>query len=129
MAPSAQPMECPFPMTDKTPDTAEPKPVAVDPLETRPEMSSAIRAIKNATVDAVKVTMAVEIGRVTMSIKDLRAIRQGTVIPLDRSVGEPIDIRVNEVLIARGEVVSSEGHKYGIRVTEIIGTEEAEERS
>lgn len=108
--------------------TARPRPVDVEPLAAA-ETASVTRAIKSATVDAVKVTMAVEIGRVTTSIKELRATRQGTVITLDRTVGEPIDLRINGTLIARGEVVSTEGNKYGIRVTEIIGGEGGDDQS
>ena len=116
-------------MTSKSSSATETAPVEVEPLEPPAAAASAIRAVKNASIDAVKVTMTVEIGRVSMTIKELRQTRQGTVIPLDRAVGDPIDIRANGSLIARGEVVSTEGHKYGIRVTEIVGPEDAEEPS
>ncbi|GHD98140.1 hypothetical protein U879_11710 [Defluviimonas sp. 20V17] len=116
-------------MTSKSNNPAAPTEVEVEPLEPPAEMSKAMRAIKNASIDAVKVTMTVEIGRVSMSIKELRQTRQGTVIPLDRAVGDPIDIRANGSLIARGEVVATEGHKYGIRVTEIVSPDDLEDAS
>lgn len=114
-------------MTTKSNSPDDPAPVEVDPLTPPAAGGSAFRAVKPASIDAVKVTMTVEIGRVSMTIKELRQTRQGTVIPLDRAVGEPIDIRANGSLIARGEVVSTEGHKYGIRVTEIVSSDEAGE--
>ncbi|MDA3888299.1 MAG: flagellar motor switch protein FliN [Allgaiera sp.] len=116
-------------MTSKSNSPAAPIDVEVEPLVPPSEMSKTIRAIKNSSIDAVKVTMTVELGRVSMSIKDLRQTRQGTVIPLDRAVGDPIDIRANGSLIARGEVVATEGNKYGIRVTEIVGPDDPEDVS
>lgn len=116
-------------MTMKSSSPADPAPVDVDPLEPPAAAEKAMRAIRNASIDAVKVALTVEIGRVSMTIKDLRQTRQGTIIPLDRAIGEPIDLRANGSLIARGEVVSTEGHKYGIRVTEIVSPDEADEPS
>ncbi|MEX1663280.1 FliM/FliN family flagellar motor switch protein [Thioclava sp. 15-R06ZXC-3] len=113
-------------MTNKKNEPSDQAPVQVDPLEPPVDTAGAARAIPATTVDSVRVTMVVEIGRVNMTIKELRGTRQGTVIPLDRAIGEPIDIRANGSLIARGEVVSTEGHKYGIRVTEIVGTDDSD---
>jgi len=111
-----------------TSDTADKNSIHVDPLEVPVEPSSEARAIRGAAIDSVQVKMAVEIGRVDLMIKDLRVARQGTVITLDRSVGDPLDVRVNGKLIARGAVVSTEGRKYGIRITEMVVPEDAEDR-
>jgi flagellar motor switch protein FliN/FliY len=58
-------------------------------------------------------------GRTKMLINDLLQIGQGSVIELNRLAGEPLDILVNNRLIARGEVVVV-NEKFGIRITDII---------
>ena len=67
----------------------------------------------------VPVHLTVEIGRKKMTIKELTRLHSGDVIPFDRSVTDPMDIMVNGTLIARGEVVSSEG-QLGLRVVDIM---------
>lgn len=71
-------------------------------------------------VENVVVDLAVELGRMSMRIREIKSLRQGEVISLQRPVGDPLDIRINGRIIARGEVVATEGHQYGIRITEIV---------
>jgi flagellar motor switch protein FliN/FliY len=98
--------------------------IDVSPLEVPPSANSDIRAVRQPSIDAIKVNMSVEVGRIEVPIKDLRAARQGTVITLDRLVGEALDIRVNGRLIARGDIVSTEGRRYGIRITEMVSPDD-----
>ncbi len=63
--------------------------------------------------------MTVELGRNKMPIKDILHIGEGTIIELDKLAGEPVDILVNQKLIAKGEVVVID-ENFGVRVTEII---------
>ena len=79
-----------------------------------------------AALDAVSVIMSVEVGRLSLPLKNVRALRQGEVVPLDRGVGESMDIRVNGRLVAKGEVVATDSRKYGIRLTEIIAPDPGE---
>ncbi len=79
----------------------------------------------NVTLDAVQgipVQVSVVLGRAEMQVSQLLKLSRGAVIELDRKVGEPIDILVNDRLIARGEVVVVED-KIGITMTEIIKPE------
>ena len=62
------------------------------------------------------------LGRARMDIGDLLKLGPGTVLELDRKVGEAIDIYVNNRLVARGEVVLVE-EKLGVTMTEIIKAE------
>lgn len=77
-------------------------------------------AIPTSKIDSVVVTLSVELGRTEFLIRDLKSLRQSQVVPLERAVGDPVDIRVNGKLVARGEVVATEGNKYGVRITEIV---------
>ena len=65
--------------------------------------------------------MTVQLGRTKMPIKQILGIGEGTIIELDKLAGEPVDILVNQKLIAKGEVVVID-ENFGVRVTEIIST-------
>jgi flagellar motor switch protein FliN/FliY len=71
----------------------------------------------------VPVTLAMEIGRVRVPIRNLLQLTQGSVVELDRLAGEPLDVTVNGTLIAHGEVVVV-NERYGIRFTDVISTAE-----
>lgn len=71
----------------------------------------------------VPVTIAMEIGRTKISIRNLLQLNQGSVVELDRLAGEPMDVLVNGTLIAHGEVVVV-NEKFGIRLTDVISPSE-----
>jgi len=71
----------------------------------------------------VPVTVSVEIGRRRMTIKQLMALTQGSVVELDREVNDPLDLLVNGTLIARGEVVEANG-KFGLRLIDVVSPSE-----
>jgi flagellar motor switch protein FliN/FliY len=70
----------------------------------------------------VPVQVSAVLGRARMDVGDLLRLEPGTVLELDRKVGEAIDIYVNNRLVARGEVVLVE-EKLGVTMTEIIKAE------
>jgi flagellar motor switch protein FliN/FliY len=70
----------------------------------------------------VPVQVSAVLGRARMEVGDLLKLGPGTVLELDRKVGEAIDIYVNNRLVARGEVVLVED-KLGVTMTEIIKQE------
>jgi flagellar motor switch protein FliN len=67
----------------------------------------------------VPVTVSAVLGKSAMEVSQLLKLGKGTVVELDRKVGEAIDIYVNDRLVARGEVVLVED-RLGITMTEII---------
>ncbi|MGF6709987.1 flagellar motor switch protein FliN/FliY [Luteibacter sp. W1I16] len=71
----------------------------------------------------VPVTMAMEVGRTKISIRNLLQLNQGSVVELDRAAGEPLDVFVNGTLVAHGEVVVI-NEKFGIRLTDVISPAE-----
>ncbi len=76
----------------------------------------------NISLDAVSdipVQVSVVLGRTNMQVNQLLKLGRGAVVELDRKVGEPIDIYVNNRLVARGEVVVVED-RIGVTMTEII---------
>src|SRR5438552_17902270 len=85
------------------------------------EQASRIAADLEA-VFGVPVQISAVLGRSKMDIGELLRLGPGTVLELDRRVGEAIDIYVNNRLVARGEVVLVED-KLGVTMTEIIKAE------
>ncbi len=71
----------------------------------------------------IPVTIAMEIGRAKISIRNLLQLNQGSVNKLDRLAGEPMDVLVNGTLVAHGEVVVV-NEKFGIRLTDVISPAE-----
>ena len=67
----------------------------------------------------IPVQVSAVLGRATMEISQLLKLGRGAVVELDRRVGEPIDIYVNNRLVARGEVVVVE-ERLGVTMTEIV---------
>jgi flagellar motor switch protein FliN len=67
----------------------------------------------------VAVTLALEVGRARMSVRDLLQLAPGAIVELDRLAGEALDVLVNGVRVARGEVVVV-NEKFGIRLTEVV---------
>lgn len=71
----------------------------------------------------VSLNVSVEVGRTRMSIQDLLQLGQGSVIELAKLAGEPLDVYINDRLVARGEAVIV-NEKFGVRVTDIISQQD-----
>ncbi|MCZ7587094.1 MAG: flagellar motor switch protein FliN [Deltaproteobacteria bacterium] len=67
----------------------------------------------------VPLRVSVEVGRTKMSIGDLLELGPGSIVELDKLAGEPLDIFINQKLIARGEAVII-NEKFGVRLTDVI---------
>lgn len=67
----------------------------------------------------VPLKVTVELGRTRMAIREILQLAQGSVVELSKFAGEPLELLVNEKLVARGEVVVV-NEKFGIRLTDII---------
>jgi flagellar motor switch protein FliN/FliY len=71
----------------------------------------------------VPLDVSVELGRTRMTIHELLSLAPGSVIELDKVAGEPLDILINDRLVARGEAVVV-NDKFGIRITDIVSPQE-----
>ena len=67
----------------------------------------------------VPLRVSVELGRSSMTVEAVLALGPGSVVELNKLAGEPVDVLVNDRLIARGEVVVVD-ENFGVRVTEVI---------
>jgi flagellar motor switch protein FliN/FliY len=70
----------------------------------------------------VDVKLTVEIGSTQLSLRELLALGESSVIELDRQANELLDVFVNGTLIGRGEVVTV-GERFGVRMTELVSPE------
>lgn len=85
---------------------------------------SAIQSDSKQTLNAdvlqnIPVTLSVEVGRSSLKIKDLMHLTQGSVIELDRAAGEPLDLLVNNTVVAQGEIVLV-NERLGIRLNRVV---------
>lgn len=71
----------------------------------------------------VPIDIQIELGQTELSIRRILEIGPGSIIELDRMAGEPVDLVVNDKVIARGEVVVIE-ENFGIRITQLVGPDE-----
>ena len=72
----------------------------------------------------VSLRVTVELGRTRMQLAQILELQHGSVVELDRLAGDPVDIFVNDRMVARGEVVVVDD-KFGVRITEMISTKPA----
>jgi len=75
-------------------------------------------------IQDIDVRLTVELGRTDMPLREVLALGEESVVMLDRLTDEPLDVKVNGKLIARGEVVA-EGNRFGLRILELIGGDQA----
>ena len=71
----------------------------------------------------VRLNVDVELGRAELKVKDILALRPGSVVELNRLAGDPVEVIVNGKLIARGEVIVID-ENFAVRVTDILSPSE-----
>lgn len=81
-----------------------------------------------AKVANVEVNLCAELGRAKLQLKDAIEYDTGSIITLDKNSNDPIDIFVNDILIARGKIVAIED-TYGIKIVEIVENKDLEKNN
>jgi flagellar motor switch protein FliN/FliY len=87
---------------------------------------SAVPETANRPADVVldvNVRLALEVGRARLSIREFLQLAPGSIVELERPAGDPLDVYVNDRLVAHGEVVMV-NDRYGVRFTEAVGVGE-----
>ncbi|AWW73567.1 flagellar motor switch protein FliN [Erythrobacter sp. KY5] len=74
----------------------------------------------------VTVRLSVELGRTEMPLKDVLAISEGSVVPLNRLTDELLDVTANGRVVARGEVIAQDG-RFALRIVELAGEQAVDE--
>ena len=79
-------------------------------------------------IENIETKLVVEAGAAMITVRDLLKLNVGSVIELDRLAGEHLDIRVNEMLVLKGEIVTI-GETLGIRITDVVNNDERARQS
>jgi flagellar motor switch protein FliN/FliY len=79
--------------------------------------------INSDVLQNITVTLSIEVGRAMIKIRDLMRLSQGSVVELDRIAGEPLDLLVNNTVVAQGEI-DLVNERYGIRLTRVAPASE-----
>lgn len=102
---------------------SEPKPAEFPQVEDKPR-AAAPRSF--AALGDVTLRLTVRLGSAAILVKDILQLRNASVVELDKLAGEQVDIYINDVFFARGEVLVI-GDTMSIRITEIAGQDEFDE--
>lgn len=120
----------------ETQSFTEPAPIQqpnIEMVNTQPSPST-VRSVQFAPLDStphsglangvdlimdVQLQVAVELGRAQMKVKEVLGLGPGSVVELDKHAGEPVEIVVNNKIVAKGEVVVID-ENFGVRITEIV---------
>jgi flagellar motor switch protein FliN/FliY len=106
---------------------------AAEPSATTKEQADKMASIPDTShrnlslILDIPLRVAVELGRTKMVVSDLLNLGQGSVIELNKLAGEPMEVLVNDKLVARGEAVVV-NEKFGVRLTDIISPTERVEQ-
>ena len=83
-----------------------------------PNARPADRAVKMDMFADISVRVTVEVGSASLTLASLLDLGEGSVLELDRHVNDPLDLLVNGTLVARGEIVETNG-RFGIRIIDV----------
>ncbi|MDY0167551.1 MAG: flagellar motor switch protein FliN [Thermoguttaceae bacterium] len=96
-----------------------PQGVAAFRLEEFPGAPASTEAATLDLIRDVELDLKIELGRTNMYLEDVLKLRKGSVVPLDKLAGDPVDVYVNERLVARGEVLVL-NDSFCVRIAELI---------
>ncbi len=98
---------------------AQEAPAVPDVVEGKDDAAPALDLVLD-----IPIRLTVELGRAEMPIRDIVRVGRGSIIDLDGVPGQPLDVRVNGVLIGRGEIVVIDEERLGLRLVEVVSAAE-----
>ncbi|GEO80849.1 FliM/FliN family flagellar motor switch protein [Pararhodospirillum oryzae] len=78
------------------------------------------KRLPREAVYSVPVEISVVLGKAVLRVNQLLKLGRGAVVELEQKISEPVEIYANDVLIARGEVIITDGDKIGVTFTELV---------
>ena len=121
VAPPPDPTPAPKPETQATAGVPQAAPVQFESLTQEGAPTSAPPNLD--LIMDIGLDIRVELGRTNMKIRDVLNLGGGSVVELDKLAGEPVDLLVNDVIFAKGEVVVID-ENFGVRITDILTLQE-----
>lgn len=92
--------------------------VELAPIEARPATGAALLGGKLGLLDSVPVTLSVVVGEARTTVGELMALRELSVLKIDKEADCPVDVIVNGNVVARGQLVVVDDH-FGVRISEV----------
>ncbi len=86
-------------------------------------MNPADQQSENATLKGIPIEVTVSVGKARPTVRDLLALEENAVLPLDKNVDDPVELFIGDRLVARGELMQLEGGEPGqlaIKLTEVV---------
>lgn len=95
----------------------------IELAEMRPVSGEAGRLLdqNHEIVRNIKIRLTVSVGKCTLTVRDLLGLKEGSALTLDKDTREPVDILVDDKIIARGDLIAV-GDSFGVRISEILAT-------
>ena len=103
-------------------ELAEAHPAEAELADAEPELSARASSTLNLLMD-VELPVSVSFGRTRVRMQEILKLITGSIIELDRSISEPVEVIVNNCVVARGEVVVVDGN-YGVRINDVMSRSE-----
>jgi flagellar motor switch protein FliN/FliY len=94
-----------------------PEPVQLDRSETKAELAKPV-SISNELLREVRVSLEVRLGNAPMTVDEMMKLKSGSIVTLESSLADHVELFLNGTLVARGEIVAV-GDKYGVRIIDI----------
>ena len=104
--------------SESDPGVVSPRPFQLHDLTAR--VDSAVVETE-AVLSEVELDLRIELGRTRMRLEDVLQLRAGSVVTLDNAASDPVDVYVNNRLIARGEILVM-NDRFCVRITELVGS-------
>lgn len=93
--------------------------IELQELHLDPENGSALFGEDIQLIHGVKIRLAVSVGSCEITIQDLFALKEDSLLQLDKDISEPVDIFLDDKLIARGNLVAVDDD-FGVKITEVV---------
>jgi flagellar motor switch protein FliN len=107
----------PQPHPDGAPERADATPEAKAKTPKGPPLVG----LDSAIFKEVQVDLKVRLGLVRLSVEELLALKSGSVLTLDSKLSDPVELRLNDSVVAMGEIVAV-GGQFGVRITDVAKT-------
>lgn len=102
--------------------------IDMNELRTPSEGEGVVRSHAHEVVESIPMTMRVVIGSATLSLREVKRLRPGMLVTLDRKLGHPVEITINDRLICRGEigVTNDDEPRFVVRIVDLVDSERPE---
>ena len=100
------------------------QPIELEELEARPTGGPVLLSSGNELLDSIAIDVSVVVGQARTTVGHLMSLKESDVLQIDRGVDQPVDVIVNGIVVARGQLVAIDDN-FGVRITEVAAAVKA----